>query len=242
MYDSLKREIEKEFNKERNYNTILFEGERVNDMKKERMKSILATACIAFIALVCLLMINNIENQRDDIKFSKNDKFSNVEELQKEKLQMEININEIESIGSMMIDADLRVLELNELPEKFNFIQNIKIPERYNFKNSYNIFVKSNIDVKKYDKLHDYIFVYQKDELNDIQIAFSEEAEPLRDYYLGEINKKSKIGDIEVIISEYESMHNATFKYRDIYFDIETNGVTKNELVELLVSIINEKE
>jgi len=41
----------------------------------------------------------------------------------------------------------------------------MKIPQlaRYNgtVERAYE-FVKSNIDIKKYDKLHDYIFVYQK--------------------------------------------------------------------------------
>ena len=142
-------------------------------------------------------------------------------------------------MGSMRLDADIRIIEMNELQEKFNFIQNVKVPEEYKFKDSYNIFVKSNIDIKKYDKLHDYVFVYQKDELNDIQIAFSEVGEPLRDYYLGEMKKKSKIGDVEVIISKYKEMYNAIFKKNNIYFDIETNGITESELVNLLVSIIN---
>ena len=48
----------------------------------------------------------------------------------------------------------------------------------------------------------------------------------------------SKIGDVNVIISKYEKMYVATFKYKEINFDIETNGITEEELVNLLESII----
>ena len=236
MPNNLKQEIEKEFNKERNYNTILFEGERMNDMGKNIRKNILATAYLVIIAIVGFLGLNTMNSPKENLEISKNNQIPNTQE---EKLKIDLNINKIDNMGSMRLDADIRIIEMNELQEKFNFIQNVKVPEEYKFKDSYNIFVKSNIDIKKYDKLHDYVFVYQKDELNDIQIAFSEVGEPLRDYYLGEMKKKSKIGDVEVIISKYKEMYNAIFKKNNIYFDIETNGITESELVNLLVSIIN---
>ena len=44
--------------------------------------------------------------------------------------------------------------------------------------------------------------------------------------------------DVDVIISQYEKMYVATFKCKEIYFDIETNGITEEELVNLLESII----
>lgn len=238
MHNNLKREIEKEFNKERNYNTILFEGERVSYMEKNKIKNILATACLIIVAIVGVLGLNNIKNSEEDLKIGKENEITTIGKDKREKLNIELNINKIDDIGSMRLDADVQAIKMDELPEKFNFIQNVKVPKEYKFEDSYNIFVKSNIDIKKYDKLHDYIFVYQKDELNDIQIAFSEEGEPLRDYYLGEMKKKSKIGDVEIIISKYKEMYNATFKKNNIFFDIETNGVTENELVDLLISII----
>lgn len=50
--------------------------------------------------------------------------------------------------------------------------------------------------------------------------------------------KISKIEDTEVIITQYEKLYLAEFKMNDVYFDIETAGITQTELVDLLVSII----
>ena len=118
-------------------------------------------------------------------------------------------------------------------------MEKIKIPSEYKFKDSYNVYTRKNLNVEEYNLLHDYVFNYQKDDSsNGIKIAFSKVEEPLRDYFIDDKYKTSKIGDAEIIITQYEQMYMVSFKYKDIYFDIETNGITENELVELLVSII----
>ena len=86
--------------------------------------------------------------------------------------------------------------------------------------------------------MHDYVFNYSKDYENSIKVAFSEVKEPIRDYFLDNSKKTSKIGDVDVIISQYEKMYVATFRCKDIYFDIETNGITEEEMINLLESII----
>lgn len=40
-------------------------------------------------------------------------------------------------------------------------------------------------------------------------------------------------------ISQWEEMYIVTFEYKEIYFDIETTGITKEQLVNLLESLIN---
>ena len=77
--------------------------------------------------------------------------------------------------------------------------------------------------------------------MNNIIIAFSEIEEPIRDYYIDGGNKISKIGDVELKITQSESqeMYIVTFEYKDIYFDIETTGITEDQLVDLLKSLIN---
>ena len=115
----------------------------------------------------------------------------------------------------------------------------VKIPAEYKFKDRYNVYTRKDMEVTEYNVLHDYLFNYQKDDFSEgIKIAFSEVGEPLRDCFIDDKYKISKIGDTEIIITQYEQSYMASFKYKDIYFDIETNGITKNELVELLVSII----
>ena len=136
------------------------------------------------------------------------------------------------------LDADVETVEINSLPEKFEFINNIALPSEYKLENSYEIYTRENYDTAEYSLLHDYVFNYSKDYENTIKVAFSEVGEPIRDYFLDDSKKVSKIGNVDVIISQYEKMYVATFKCKEINFDIETNGITEVELANLLESII----
>ena len=102
------------------------------------------------------------------------------------------------------------------------------------------IYTRNSIEEPVYDVLHDYVFDYHTEDniTRNITIAFSEIDEPLRDYYIDNHELKSKIGDVEMEISQYENMYIVTFSYNNLNFDIEANGITEDELVELLVSII----
>lgn len=152
---------------------------------------------------------------------------------------VELNINKIKDMSMTSLDADVKTIELENLPEEFTFIENLQIPEEYNFENGYTVYTRENTDTAEYDVLHDYILNYSKDDLNDIKIAFSGIEAPIRDYFIGDGDKISKIGNVELKVSQWENMYIVTFEYNDIYFDIETTGITENELVNLLKSIID---
>lgn len=149
-----------------------------------------------------------------------------------------LEINPMQGASMAKLDADVQTVEINSLPEKFEFINNIALPSEYKLDNSYELFTRENFNTTEYSLLHDYVFNYSKDYENTIKVAFSEVGEPIRDYFLDDSKKVSKIGDVDVIISQYEKMYVATFKCKEIYFDIETNGITEEELVNLLESII----
>ena len=149
-----------------------------------------------------------------------------------------LEINPMQGASMAKLDADVQTVEINSLPEKFGFINNIALPSEYKLDNSYELFTRENFNTTEYSLLHDYVFNYSKDYENTIKVAFSEVGEPIRDYFLDDSKKVSKIGDVDVIISQYEKMYVATFKCKEIYFDIETNGITEEELVNLLESII----
>ena len=152
---------------------------------------------------------------------------------------VELNINKIKDMSMTSLDADVKTIELENLPEEFTFMENLQIPEEYNFENGYTVYTRENTDTAEYNVLHDYILNYRKDDLNDIKIAFSEIEEPIWDYFIDEGDKVSKIGEVELVISQWKEMYIVTFEYNDIYFDIETTGVTENQLVDLLESIID---
>lgn len=223
MSNKLKEVMKKEFDKDMNYNSILSKVERVNDMKNLKMKYLLAPA-VAFVVLFAIIFGINTLNNPDNIF----------------EMEVALNINEIKKSAMTNLDADIKTLEIEDLPEKFGFIKNVNIPKEYKIDNSYNVYTKSNINIDKYDLLHDYVFNYRKDSLNNITIAFSEIEEPIRDYYIDEGKKISKIGEDEVIISHYNEMYIVTFTKDNIYFDIETVGISQEELVEMLISIFTE--
>ncbi len=152
---------------------------------------------------------------------------------------VELNINKIKDMSMTSLDADVKTIELENLPEEFTFMESLVAPAEYQLESSYMVNVRSNRDIAEYDVIHDYVFNYRKDSSNDIKIAFSEIEEPIRDYFIDEGDKVSKIGEVELVISQWKEMYIVTFEYKDIYFDIETTGVTRNELVSLLQSIID---
>lgn len=152
---------------------------------------------------------------------------------------VELNINKIKDMSMTSLDADVKTIAIESLPEKFKFIENLQIPEEYNFENGYTVYTRENADTAEYNVLHDYILNYRKDDLNDIKIAFSEIEAPIRDYFIGDGDKISKIGNVELKVSQWEKIYIVTFEYNDIYFDIETTGITESQLVDLLKSIID---
>lgn len=201
-------------------------------MKTNRNKKIIYTissVCAVFILTIGILVGSGQLN--DNINIGN----ENIDQ----KLNVKLNINKIKDLEMTKLDLDVKIVESKELLEKFNFMEKLKIPSEYKFKDSYNVYTRKDMDVEEYNVLHDYVFNYQKDDFSEgIKIAFSEVGEPLRDYFIDDKYKTSKIGNAEIIITQYEQMYTASFKYKDIHFDIETNGITENELVELLVSII----
>lgn len=205
------------------------------DMKTNRNKKIIyiiSSICAVFILVVGILSrINKLDNS-----LVKNNLLE-IGELGEESLNIELNINKLKDIVMTSIDADIKVIEDGKIPDEFNFIENITIPENFKLKSKYKVYVKKNEYMKEYDILHDYVFEYKNNNSN-IKISFSTIEKPIRDYYIEEGKNISKIGNAEVIISQWEEMYIVSFEYKNIYFDIETNSITENQLVTLLESII----
>lgn len=158
--------------------------------------------------------------------------------VRSQNMNIMLEINPMQGASMAKLDADAQTVEITSIPEKFEFINNIELLSEYKLDSSYEIFTRENLNITECDLLHDYVFNYSKDYENSIKVAFSEVEEPIRDYFLDNSKKTSKIGDVDVIISQYEKMYVATFRCKDIYFDIETNGITEEEMINLLESII----
>ena len=157
---------------------------------------------------------------------------------------LELNINKAEYQSMMTLDADIKEAntELNsEFEKDFSFVKkDINAPKDLrDYGVNKVVMTRKDFSDKDYSIAHDYIWDYSNEAENrTIRIAFSKIGKPLRDYYLSSEEKISKIENTDVIITQNEKLYLAEFKLNDVYFDIETAGITQKELVDLLVSLI----
>ena len=144
------------------------------DMKRNKEKRI-----IYAISSICAIFILGIGIFIGTEKFNINLFQNGIIEIGKEdstkdvSLKIELNINKLDDMAMARFDADIKTIEMEKLPEKYNFIKNIAIPSEYKLTDYYNIYIKDDKDSEKYDVLHDYVFYYEKDNINKIRIAFS---------------------------------------------------------------------
>lgn len=214
------------------------------DMKSKKSRKIIygitSSAAVFILGVGIIIGTNTFNNSQIQDNHYEIADLQGDKQNKNESQEIKLKINKINEMSATSLDADIKTKEIEKLPEKFEFIKNIKIPEEYKIERSYNIYTRNDINKSEYDVLHDYVFNYRKDSMNEIIIAFSEIEMPLRDYYIDVGDKVSKIGNIELIISQYKDMYIVTFNFKDMYFDIETTGITENELLELLQSIFTE--
>lgn len=238
--NNMKNNLKERFDKNSNYNQILSKIERKNYMKRNKwIKYSLTPIYLVFI--VSCVMLLKYDNSKKAFITDNGHK---------------IIINKIKEIGAYSLDADVRLDTDIEVQEKFNeyfFINDLKIPNDLKLSSKYLVYTKKFCETKEncqnlaYDILHDYVLWYEK-EINNlvvkkINISFSKDYEPLRDYVIKSNNlKTSKINSTELKISSYHDMYIATFTYNNLKFDIETEGISETELIELLESIINKKD
>lgn len=229
MKNNLKQEIEKDFDKRRNYHSIMSKVEEKG--KNKILKHILLPAVGFVFVMVVFLGLDNIPSQKNII-----------EKTSQENVVVNLKINKISkgqgissSIDAKRIDGKIQEIE------QMDFVKELKVPKDIELRQSYGIYVRSNRQVSNYDILHDYVLYYsdnKEQNSRNISINFSKIGKPLRDYLLSEKDEKSLVGQTEVIIQQYQDMYLAQFKYDNKNFDIETNGISQEELVSLLTSII----
>ncbi len=184
---------------------------------------------------------------------------SDLQDIKKDKeeaLKTELNIYKAEGLTSS--DMDVKIENYSaKLPEwiwqeilkefenemgisKENF--ETKIPDKFISTNFYSSSIKGYKDsnLSNEYKIHDYVFEYKTENGGEIFIAICKDEKPLRDYYFEFKGKKSKIGNTELEISQYNNKYMATFEFNNVNYDIETTDITENELLELLQSILTE--
>jgi len=224
--NNMKKKLKERFDKNNNYNQILSKIERKDDMKKiNYFKYSLVPICLLLIVGIVAQFSNRPNPLLDGSKDTQNI----------------IIINNTDNIirGSLRVDADIREINSIDIFEKYGLNKELIIPNDSTL-DSYCLYGKFSSD--QYDKLIDCRLVYVRkgETIPTITIAMAKNNPPFRDYLFSEDNlKESTINNVLLIITQYEDIYFTVFKINDIYFDIETNGITQNELVDLLKSIIN---
>ena len=227
--NNLKDTIQKNFDQEKNYNIILSKMERRDNMKV-KLSYVLASSFIAIALLVGVVAYNMPENNNEIVTPP------TVPGV------LEININKAKMQSMAKLDADIQEAVVDkEINKSFPFVQQeLNAPKDLkNYGVNRVLMTRKDLSDKDYSVAHDYIWDYSNEAQDrTIRIAFSKVGKPLRDYHLSSEEKISKIEGAEVIITQYEKLYLAEFKLNDVYFDIETAGITQKELVDLLVSLI----
>jgi len=121
---------------------------------------------------------------------------------------------------------------------KFSFLTDLNIPTDLRSEEYSEVYVKENED-SGYNNLQNYEFVYTNSKRDrEIKIYFTDKYITV-DSYMNDNNiKKTIINNTEVIIFQNINLYNVMFVYNDIYFNIETNNIEEEELINLLISII----
>lgn len=240
----IKKVIDNDFDKDKNYKVIIKKVER-----GEKNVIFLRYVTIPICLILVIYGVGVFNNRHNQLQKKPNINYSNCNGICTESDKSEnygnneIHISEFIKItsGDLKLDVSIKSITLSELPSKFEFLYSVVVPSDFNKKDIYTLYASDETqnEDKKYDILKDYVIRYSSsDEKGNIRIAFSENGKPLRDYLLGDVEKISKINNVDVEISKYEDLFLATFKYNNLFFDIETRGITKEELIELLESII----
>lgn len=227
--NNLKDTIQKNFDKEKNYNIILSRIERRDNMKV-KLSYVLASSFVAIALLVGIVAYNVPKNDNEIVTPP------TVQGV------LEININKAKMQSMAKLDADIQEAVVDkEINKSFPFVQKeLNAPKDLkNYGVNRVLMTRKDLSDKDYSVAHDYIWDYSNEAQDrTIRIAFSKVGKPLRDYHLSSEEKISKIENTDVIITQYEKLYLAEFKLNDVYFDIETAGITQTELIDLLVSII----
>ena len=205
-----------------------------------KLKYILAPVCTVVIAIGGVILYNDKSNNNGAIPIKERQNVVDFEYPKEEKMSTTININKVNIMVMADLDAQEKVLNGINIPY-FEYMSGLEIPGDFDNKENYKaIYVRSNKKTDNYDVLNNYEFTYKNTSNNrKITIAFSEKYTPLRDYEISGADKISKIGDTELVISQYHNIYIAKFSYKNINFDIETTDITESELISLLESIIN---
>lgn len=228
-----KKLYSEKINKDDNYRAVLERIEN-NSVKDCIWKKVLIPVCSLII--ICGLVLININENTES--------FKSIEEIKNTNRDYDIYINDSYNTNSSYSSNDIYNIDYykkvdidyEELIQSSNysFLIDLEIPDDLNDRQYKKVYVNEN---SGHNLLQNYEFLYQHDN-RKIMISFSDKDEILKNESYEDNIKISKIDDTEVVIYQDGKLYIATFIYNDMSFTIKTNNIKKEELINLLISII----
>lgn len=199
----------------------------VNIMENIKLKYAFISTFVLVVIITGILVCNNTNKLEQNLS---------VGEVESNNSEMMIKISEIEAIidAVPLYGTEVNVIDNIDI-SKFEFLNEIKVPIDLTDVMHRAVYKKT---IEETDfKLNFYLSEYSNQD-RKISIAFSNEHEPTRRDVVFLNREQSKIRNTEVEISQYENMYIAKFNYNGTMFDISTDGIIQDELIDLLTSVI----
>lgn len=213
-------------NKEQNYYKILKKIENQNQKNFSWKKTLIP---VTGILLIIILIHINTDKKNNTFEDTINNKdyntYTSNTESQKNSFTNDIVIKKIE-------------VEEKDIKKIYSYLKKIIIPTDLKEKEYKGIYLKENNE-NKISILNNYEIKYQnKENSRTIILSFSDKYIPLREYYFNDVEKKYNINNNEIIIYQNKHKYLTIFNYNNINFDIETNNINEEELLNLIKSIM----
>ena len=225
--DKLNKVITNDFDITNNYTSIRKKIERGNKMNKIFKYSLVPMAIVIAITSVFLLNKKNSTINVLDSNVKNNDV---------------IIVNSIDNnFDNAKLDIDGRSEDIttDDLYKIYPLLKDIVVPNDYNIDGIIKCYL-FNDDTGKYDKLYGYNIIYSGGNNKYIDIfILIDTTKRLRCFSIDTDEMKSSIinGNSIKIMGE-DKYYYAIFSYNNINFDIETTGISEEEFIQLIKSMV----
>ena len=225
--DKLNKVITNDFDITNNYISIRKKMERGNKMNKIFKYSLVSMAIVITMTSVFLLNKKSSANNVLDSNVKNNDV---------------IVINSVDNNSDntkLDIDGRSEDITTDDLYKIYPLLKDIIVPNDYNINGIIKCYL-FNEDTGKYDKLYGYNIIYSGGNNKYIDIfILIDTTKRLRCFSIDTDEMKSSIinGNSIKIMGE-DKYYYAIFSYNNINFDIETTGISEEEFIQLIKSMV----
>ena len=153
--------------------------------------------------------------------------------------ESDIIINQVTSYEDITSDLDVKIIS-SICDCIYDDYFGYELPDDLRLNQDYGVLVKDAS--LEYNIVHDYVFEFIGNNDRWVHITYSMIEEPLKDYFITSDSNVSIIDGVEVLLYQYEEQYIVDFKYNDMYYEIEANHVTLEELLTLIRGIFQDSD